>query len=273
MAIEKYTLSGIKKVLIGPASLTSTLTGMFELDNIAPGTFTRTKNVDTIERIIAEGKSAAYVTFAVPGDPDGIAFSLLDQNPKVEALMSNIIYDAATSTITELATRKIANIALQIFTELKNGKSAVITIPNIDATLGTTDPLTFNNVEKFTITGQLKGFITVNGEEAISIKQWFDLNGVPLNASPVTVSAGANGTTTAATKPLVGTATPGAGKTITSQYWTLVSGPNTPTMTAQSSLNNTVGGLISGTYVFRLTVIDSAGVETSATTQLVATIA
>jgi len=273
MAVEKYTLSGIKKVLIGPGSNTANLTGMFEIDNFAPGTFTRTKNVDSIERIIADGKSAAYVTFSAPGDPDGITFQLLDQNPKVEQLLSNVIYDAATSTITELATRKVANIALQIFTELKNGKSAVITIPNIDATLGTTDPLTFNNVEKFVITGELKGFITVNGEEAISIKQWFDANGVALNASPATVSAGTNSTTTTASKALTGTATPAAGKTIASQYWTLVSGPNTPAMSAQSSLNNTVSGLISGVYVFRLTVVDSAGVETSATTQLTATIA
>lgn len=273
MATEKYTLSGIKKVLIGPSSLTAALTGMFEIDNFAPGTFTRTENVDTIERIIADGKSAAYVTFSTPGDPDKISFSLLDQNPKVEQLMANINYDPTTSTITKLSKRKVASIALQIFTEVKNGKSAVITIPNIDATLGTADALTFNNVEKFVINGELKGFITVNGEEAISIKQWFDANGVALNASPATVSAGANSTTTTATKALTGTATPAAGKTIVSQYWTLVSGPNTPTMSAQSSLSNTLGGLVTGTYVLSLTVIDSAGVETSANTQIVATIA
>jgi hypothetical protein len=273
MATEKYSLSGIKKVFIGPASNTANLVDMFEIDNFNPGSFVRTKNVDTIERIIADGKSAAYITFSAPGDPDRITFALLDQNPKVEQLLSNVIYDAATSTITELAKRKVANIALQIFTELKNGKSAIITIPNIDATLGTTDPLTFNNVEKFVITGDLKGFITVNGEEAISIKQWLDSTGQPLNASPATVSAGNNSTTTTATKALNGTASPANGKTIASQYWTLVSGPNTPAMSAQSSLSNTVSGLVSGTYVFRLTVIDSAGVETSSNTQVTVNLA
>lgn len=273
MAYEKYTLSGINKVFIGPGQMTANLVDMFEIDNFAPGTFVRTKNVDTIERIIADGKSASYITFSTPGTPDTVAFQLLDQNPKVEQLMSNVIYDAATSTVTELATRKVANIALQIFTELKNGKSAIITIPNIDATLGTADALTFNNVEKFVVTGELKGFITVNGEEAISIKQWLDASGQPLNASPATVSAGNNSTTTAATKALTGTVTPAAGKTIVSQYWTLVSGPNTPTMSAQNALNNTLSGLISGVYVLRLTAIDSAGVETSATTQITATIA
>jgi hypothetical protein len=273
MATEKYTLSGISKVFIGPASTTANLVDMFEIDNIAPGTFTRTKNVDTKERIIADGKTAAYITFSAPGDPDTVAFQLLDQNPKVEELLSNVIYDPATSTITELAKRKVAAFALLIYTELKNGKSAIITIPNIEGGLGTADALTFNNVEKFAVSGELKGFITVNGEEAISIKQWLDSTGKPLNASPATVSAGNNSTTTTATKALNGTATAANGKTITSQYWTLVSGPNTPAMSAQSSLSNTVSGLVSGVYVFRLTVIDSAGVETSSNTQVTVNLA
>jgi len=271
--MEKYTIAGFDKVLIGPASNTSVLSNMFELDNIAPGTFTRTKNVDTLERIIADGKSASYVTFSTPGNPDQISISLLDQHPKVEALMSNVVYDPATSTITELAQRKVANIALQIFTSLKNGKKAIITIPNIDATLGTADPLTFNNVEKFVITGELKGFMTIDGKEAIAIKQWFDANGAPINANPATVSAGTNSTATTNPKVLTGTATPAAGKTIISQYWTQESGPSQAVMATPGALSNSVSGLVTGVYVFRLTAVDSAGVETSSTTQVTATIA
>jgi len=272
--MEKYTLSGIEKILIGPASMTANLTGMFELENIAPGTVTRTKNADTLERIIAEGKTASYVTFATPGEPDQITISLLDQNPKVEQLMLNVQYDAATSKVTELAARKIANIALQIYTSLKNGKKAIITIPNIDAVLSSTDPLTFNNVEKYVITGDLKGFMTIDGQEAISIKQWFDANGLPINASPATVSAGtATQTATANPKVLTGTATAASPKTIVSQYWTQLSGPSNAIMATPGALSNSVSGLITGTYVFRLTAVDSAGVETSATTTVNATIA
>jgi hypothetical protein len=48
---------------------------------------------------------------------------------------------------------------------------------------------------------------------------------------------------------LTGTASTG---TITSQAWTLVGGPNTPTITSPSNLTTTVTGLIQGVYAFQL---------------------
>jgi len=273
MAVTKYTLSGIEKILIGPASTSTTLVNMIDItEYIAPGTVVRTKNVDSIERLIADGKSYSYVTFTTPGDPDRIQLSLLDQNPAIEQLMSNVVYDATTSTVTELADRKIATFSMQIFTSLKNGKKAIITIPSIEGTMGTADAITFNNVEKFVISGDLKDFITTNGVRAISVKQWVNAAGVPINGSPATVSAGANSAASTNPKVLTGTASPAAGKTITGQLWTMVSGPNTPVMATPTALSNSVSGLITGVYVFMLTVTDSAGVETSATTTVTATI-
>ena len=275
MATQKYTLSGIEKILIGPASASTTLTGMIDISEyIAPGTLTRTKNADNKERLIAEGKNYAYVTFSTPGDPDRIGFSLLDQNPEIERLLSAIVYDSATSTVTELADRKVANISMQIYTSLKNGKKAVITIPNIDATMGTADPITFNNVEKFVITGDINPFVTSSGEKALSVKQWFDAAGAPINGTPPTVSAGA-ATQTANANPKVLTCTASAAspKTIVSQLWTVVSGPNVPVMATPTALSNSVSGLVTGVYVFKLSAVDSQGVESSATTQVTATIA
>jgi predicted esterase len=46
---------------------------------------------------------------------------------------------------------------------------------------------------------------------------------------------------------------------IASYNWTQVSGPNTATMSNASGASNTVGGLVAGTYVFRLKVTDNAG--------------
>lgn len=47
--------------------------------------------------------------------------------------------------------------------------------------------------------------------------------------------------------------------TISSYLWSLISGPNTPTITSTTSASTTVLGLIAGTYVFRLTVTDNSG--------------
>lgn len=275
MAIEKYTLSGIKKVLIGPASTSTTLTSQIDItEYIAPGTLTRTKNVDNKERIVADGKNYAYVTFKTPGDPDRIGFSLLDQNPAIETLLSAILYDAATSTITELADRKIAEISMEIHTDLKNGKMAIIKVPSIEATMGTADPITFNNVEKFVIIGDIAPFTASTGEQALSVKQWFDASGNAINATPPTVSAGAaNQTASTNPKVLTGTATAASPKTIVSQLWTVVSGPNVPTMATPTALSNSVSGLITGVYVFNLTATDSQGIISTATTTLTATIA
>lgn len=277
MATEKWTVSGIEKLRIGPGQTTGVIpsTGMIDIsDFITPGSVIYTKNVDNIERIIPDGKSVAYVTFLTPGDPNTIVIGLLDQNPEVEDLVGNILYDQATSTVTELAQRKIKNICIEITTSFQNGKKCLIIIPNVDATLGNADPLTFNNVEKFVINGELKAFTTSTGEEAIRIKKFVNADGSAINSTPPTVSAGA-ATQTASTNPkvLTGTATAASGKTIASQQWTQLSGPSTVVMATPTALSNSVSGLVTGVYVFQLTATDSQGTQASATTQVTATIA
>lgn len=79
------------------------------------------------------------------------------------------------------------------------------------------------------------------------------------NVSP-TANAGADqelniGSTTVS---LTGSGTDPDG-TITGYAWSLVSGPNTPSITTPSAQNTGVTGLIGGVYVFRLTVTDNIG--------------
>ena len=62
---------------------------------------------------------------------------------------------------------------------------------------------------------------------------------------------------------LTGGGTPAAGTTITGYAWTKISGPNTPTESGSNSANNTLSGLIAGTYVYRLTV--TTDIATTAT--------
>jgi hypothetical protein len=86
------------------------------------------------------------------------------------------------------------------------------------------------------------------------------------NSTTITANAGTNQTITLplSTVTLNGSASTGA---ITSYAWTVVSGPNTPTITTPSSVSTTVTGLIQGSYVFKLSV--NGGVSTAQVTVLV----
>jgi hypothetical protein len=89
---------------------------------------------------------------------------------------------------------------------------------------------------------------------------------ITVNASvPPIVSAGANQTITLPTNSvtLTGTATDILG--ISSYLWTQVSGPNTPTIVAANAISTSVTGLIAGTYVFQLKVIDPLNLSAVAT--------
>jgi beta-glucosidase len=80
-----------------------------------------------------------------------------------------------------------------------------------------------------------------------------------VNVAPV-ANAGADKSITLPTNSVVinGTGTDSDG-TIASYAWTRISGPNTPTLTNANTANLTAGGLVAGTYVFRLTVTDNGG--------------
>lgn len=82
------------------------------------------------------------------------------------------------------------------------------------------------------------------------------------NAPITTLSANA-GTNQTITLPttittLSGSATTPAGTTITTYAWSRISGPNTPTISSPNAASTNVTGMIQGSYVFRLTVTNSA---------------
>lgn len=95
---------------------------------------------------------------------------------------------------------------------------------------------------------------------------------VPPSSAP-TVNAGVDQTITrpASTVSLTGTAKPNGGRTISSTLWTMVSGPNAPTITTPAALSTTVTGLVQGTYEFRLRAIDSGG--SSGSDRMIVTVA
>ncbi|RKS00420.1 major capsid protein [Flavobacterium sp. 102] len=87
------------------------------------------------------------------------------------------------------------------------------------------------------------------------------------------VDAGTNTTANAATKALDATVTPAGDKTIASVLWTVVSGPGTPGFVDATVVDATANGLVTGTYVFKLTVTDSEGIVASDTVTITATVA
>jgi hypothetical protein len=78
--------------------------------------------------------------------------------------------------------------------------------------------------------------------------------------TPPTANAGADKNVTLPTNSvLINGSGSDADGTISSYAWTTVSGPNTPTLSGASTANLTASGLVSGAYVFRLTVTDNSG--------------
>ena len=88
--------------------------------------------------------------------------------------------------------------------------------------------------------------------------------------SPPTANAGPNQTVQLpqASITLTGSGTTTNG-TITAYLWSLVSGPNVPVITSPGSATTTVTGLIAGTYIFQLMVIDNAGLTGVDTTKII----
>ena len=89
---------------------------------------------------------------------------------------------------------------------------------------------------------------------------------VTVNGGGPTVNAGSNQTITlpVSSVTLSGSATDASG-TISSYAWSEVSGPSNAAFANGSSATATAGGLVQGTYVFKLTATDNSGIAGNAT--------
>ncbi|GAA3944684.1 T9SS type A sorting domain-containing protein [Chitinophaga oryziterrae] len=85
-------------------------------------------------------------------------------------------------------------------------------------------------------------------------------------AAPVAVATASNITLPVSSTTLNGSGSTASGSTIASYAWSQVSGPSTATFNNTTAASVTVSNLIAGTYVFSLTVKNTAG--TSASTQV-----
>lgn len=272
MAQETYVLSGVAKAEWGTGNKYGIVSDWAQIENIQPDSVQRTFNPITLTPFIPEDKSSALFNFYSNPDPSTIAVGISEQKPSTMQKLFNTSFDAITTTLAVLSKPKVANLALRFTSNPINGRKAIITYCNIDGVTGHSNAIAKTVNEFLAITGTVRSFKYL-GLDADYTIQWVNEDGSLINSTPATVSAGtATQTSSTVTKALTGTATPAAGKTVIAQYWTQESGPNIATMTAATSLSNTVGGLINGVYVFKLTVVDSQGIETAASTQLTVTL-
>lgn len=232
-----------------------------KIENIAPGTVNYTSNEDTKTPIIPEDKDVAIIVLSTPGDADVFNFGLLELSHENFAMLFNVDQDLATSTTTVLAQRKQATLAIKLTTRPVNGVKKIFHYPNTSATSTYLNNFTKDALVQIAVAADILAYQTIDGKDAIYTMQTVKADGSVINSVPPTVSAGTDQNLTAATGTLTGTATAAGGKTILARQWTQVSGPNTAVMATPNALSNAISGLIDGSYVFKLTAVDSDGIS------------
>ncbi|HWK04076.1 MAG TPA: T9SS type A sorting domain-containing protein [Puia sp.] len=85
----------------------------------------------------------------------------------------------------------------------------------------------------------------------------------PVTAPTVNAGSAQSVTLPAGTVNLSGTATTASGTTLSSQAWTQKSGPSTARIVTANELKTSITGLVTGTYIFTLTVKNSLGAASS----------
>lgn len=253
---------GVEKIELGtPGANGELATDFVAIHNIADGTVSYTSNADNKTNIIPEDKDVPLIVLFTPGNPDTFNFDLLEISEANLQKLFNTEFDAATSKITVLASRKQTPLAIRLTTRPQFGVKKVFIFQNTLATVTLKNNFTKNALVAISVVADILSFVSDGGADAIYTVQTVDgTTGTAEDSTPPTVSAGADQlavSTTTAT--LTGTATAAGSKTIVSQLWTKKSGPSSGAITSPTALSTGLTALVTGTYVFTLTATDSNG--------------
>ena len=157
---------------------------------------------------------------------------------------------ATTTTLTGSVTTSSGTITGVLWTQLSGPSSASITAPTSNST-GVSGLVVGAYVFTYTSTNSLGNSTASNVTVSV----------VQVSTTPTASTQGSITVVTPTTlASLNGYASTPSG-TISSRAWTMVSGPNSPTIANAAVDTTLVSGLVVGTYVFRYTVTNSFGVS------------
>jgi hypothetical protein len=190
-----------------------------------------------------DGTNGVYIYASAPAFPIN---SYQQGNYWVDAVFTNTTTITANAGINQTITLPISTVTL-------NGSASTGVITSYAWTLisgPNTPTITTPTTVSTTVTGLIQGTyifkLSVNGG-ASTAQVTIQVNPVP----PPIAKAGPKQTVTLPTST-VNLDGSGSTGTISSYAWTLVSGPNTPSITTPTTVQTTVTGLIQGTYIFQL---------------------
>lgn len=155
------------------------------LENVAPGTVSYTTNADTTSNVIPEDKDTSIFTITTPGDPDSFNFGLLELDDVTYGLLFNTVFAPATNTITVLASRKRAALAIRLTTRPVNGVKKIYTYPLTEAVTTYVNNFTKDALVQFGVTASIMSYGQVNGQDAIYTIQTVNADGTTIDATPV----------------------------------------------------------------------------------------
>ena len=259
------TATGWQQVLFSsPVAITAGTTYVAAYFS-SPGNYTSTTNYFTTAVVngpitaLADGTDGSNGVYKYSTTPAFPSSTYQKSNYWVDAIFSSTPVPPVANAGGNQA------ITLPSSTVNLNGSSSTGTISSYSWTLvsGPNVPvITTPTTVATTVTGLIQGTyvfqLSLNGTASTSQVT------VTVNAAPAVVAnAGSNQVITlpASTVTLNGSTSTG---TISSYAWTLVSGPNVPTITTASAVSTTVTGLIQGAYIFQLSL--NGGVSTSQVT-------
>jgi len=174
-----------------------------------------------------------------------------------------IFSTASTPPVANAGSNQTITLPTSSVTLNGNGSTGTITSYSWTRVSGPNTPtITSPNAVSTTVTGLIQGTYVFQ----LSLNSGASTSQVTITVNPApppVANAGSNQTITlpASSVTLNGNGSTG---TITSYAWTLVSGPNVPSITTPNAVSTTVTGLIQGTYVFQLSL--NAGASTSQVT-------
>ena len=188
MAVQSYVMGGIEKIEFAPAYTSEAQAPAAgdwrRAENIAPGSVTYTNNADTKTSITPEDKDAPIIVLKTPGDPDSFNFAVLEFSPENVQDLFNAEFDAATSTLTFLAQRKEAALAIRVTTRPLGGTKRVLVYPNTTVTATIENPFTKEGLVQMTASADILSFTTADGKEAVYTHQIVNPDGSTIDATP-----------------------------------------------------------------------------------------